>query len=211
MLRIVLPLRIYHIFLFTAMADQQLSERILIGLERLSEVFKSMLWEKAKVHGISPIQIQILLFVANHRQSLCNVSYLAKELNITKATVSDAVRILLKKAFVQKDVSETDKRRYNLILTETGQQLVRTLTEYSEPLIKELDHLPLTDQQHLYQTLLQLIHQLNQQGVIQVQRSCFNCAHYQGDQKGDHYCQYLQEALSPPQVQLDCPDFAGGE
>ena len=66
----------------------ELESKILNGLERLSEVLKSLLWEKAKIHGISPIQIQILLFVSNHHLDICNVSYLAKEFNVTKATIS---------------------------------------------------------------------------------------------------------------------------
>ena len=91
----------------------ELQSKIITGLERLGEVFRVLLWQKAKVYGISPIQIQILLFVANHQTSLANVSYLAKEFNVTKPTISDAVRVLLKKDFLAKDLSPADSRRYN--------------------------------------------------------------------------------------------------
>ena len=83
--------------------DQQqkdMSSKIVAGLERISEVFKVLLWNKAKEVGLSPIQIQILLFVAFHKDELCNVSHLAKEFNVTKPIVSDAIKALDKKEMI---------------------------------------------------------------------------------------------------------------
>ena len=40
--------------------ESNISNKIIVGLERISEVFKVLLWEKAKLVGLSPIQIQIL-------------------------------------------------------------------------------------------------------------------------------------------------------
>ena len=59
--------------------------KLLNALERLSETLKSLLWEQAKRYGVSPIQIQILLFVAEQPADLTGVSYLAREFNVTKA------------------------------------------------------------------------------------------------------------------------------
>ena len=83
--------------------SDKIENKIIVGLERVSEAFKSLLWEKAKLHGLSPIQIQILLFIQTHRRELCSVSHLAQEFEVTKPTVSDAVRVLDKKGLVEKD------------------------------------------------------------------------------------------------------------
>ena len=48
--------------------------KLLIGLERISQAFKVLLWNKAKEYGLSPIQIQILIFVAHHKSEYNNVS-----------------------------------------------------------------------------------------------------------------------------------------
>lgn len=40
---------------------KDVSSKIVAGLERISEAFKVLLWEKAKALGLSPIQIQILI------------------------------------------------------------------------------------------------------------------------------------------------------
>ena len=50
--------------------DKDISSKIVAGLERVSEVFKILLWENAKLVGLSPIQIQILIFVAFHKRNL---------------------------------------------------------------------------------------------------------------------------------------------
>lgn len=184
-----------------------LSTKIIAGLERLSEVYKTLLWEKAKEHGISPIQIQILLFVAEHKNELANVSYLAKELLVTKPTISDAVRVLLKKDLLEKDFSPTDSRRYNLLLSTAGQHLVQDLVTYNKSIATALQSLDTSQQKTLFESLSTLIYQLHQQNVIQVQRSCFNCKHYAGDKAQQHFCNLLQQPLLGQDLRLDCPEF----
>ena len=189
------------------MQTLSLETKILNGLERLSETLKALLWEKAKVYGISPIQIQILLFVANHKVEICNVSYLAKEFNVTKATVSDAVRVLLKKGFLDKDFSPVDNRRFNLILTNAGNELVRTLSAYATPVSEELSNFNEKELVGIYDTLSKLIYKLNQRDIIQVQRICFNCKYYQGDKKNTHYCNFLNTELKKKEIRIDCSEF----
>ena len=72
----------------TSFQQESVSNKIVVGLERISEVFRTLLWAEAKKSGVSPIQIQILIFIAYHKSSLCTVSYLAKELDVTKPTIS---------------------------------------------------------------------------------------------------------------------------
>lgn len=184
-----------------------LEAKILNGLERLSEALKALLWEKAKVYGVSPIQIQILLFITNHKTEICNVSYMAKEFNVTKATISDAVRVLLKKEFLEKDFSPIDNRRYNLSLTTLGNVLVGNLSEYATPFEEELSMFEEQSLSTVYNTLTKLIFQLNQRDIIQVQRSCFNCKYYKGDRKDSHYCNLLESELKKQEIRLDCNEF----
>ncbi len=185
----------------------QLESKILSGLERLSEVLKALLWQKAKTYGISPIQIQILLFVSNHHTDICNVSYLAKEFNVSKPTISDAVKILLKKNYLTKDFSPVDNRRYNLLSTSQGSELVNDLSEYASPISDELMGFGEQELKGAYQTITKLIFQLNQRGVIQVQRTCFKCKYYKGDRKSKHFCNYMDTKLKSQEIRLDCNEF----
>ncbi len=185
----------------------KIEDKILNGLERISEVLKSLLWEKAKKYGISPIQIQILLFVSNHREDICNVSYIAKEFNVTKATISDAIRVLLNKKLLEKDFSPIDKRRYNLLVTDESSQIIYDLSEYSLPLYNSLANFNQKELVGLFDTISKLIFQLNQTGIIQVQRTCFNCQHYKGDRENKHFCNLLNQKLKSQDIRLDCKEF----
>ena len=185
----------------------KLEAKIINGLERLSEVLKSLLWEKAKKYGISPIQIQIMLFVSNHSVEMSNVSSLAREFDVTKATISDAVRTLLNKELLEKDFSPSDSRRYNLLLTKNGKKIIYDLSEYSLPLSNSLANFNKQQLANLYDTISKLIFQLNQAGIIQVQRTCYNCKHYKGNKKSQHFCKLLNEKLLGPDIRLDCAEF----
>jgi len=190
--------------------EDQLKHKILVGLERISEAFKALLWEKAKVHGISPIQIQILLFISNHAPELCTISHLAKEFNVTKPTVSDAIRILYKKELVEKTRSTTDSRSYTIFPSPKGKTLLQDLETYALPFQNELDRLEDSDLQTLYSSLTQLIFQLNRAGILTVQRTCYGCKFYEKTSDA-HYCHLLKQRLVDRDIRLDCPEYEARE
>ena len=43
------------------------NHKITQALERISKAFRVLLWEESKKHGISPIQIQLLIFCSSHK------------------------------------------------------------------------------------------------------------------------------------------------
>lgn len=183
-----------------------LSAKIVVGLERVSEAFKALLWEQAKNIGLSPIQIQILLFVKYHKIEYCNVSHLAKEFNVTKPTVSDAVKVLVKKELLIKDYSSSDSRSYSLLLSTKGEDIVNQTEHFAQPIQKGIDKMSSDQLSQLYGTLSQLIYQLNQQGILNVQRTCYACQFYSlSDEK--HHCALLQQELKVSDIKLDCPEF----
>jgi len=189
--------------------DQQqndISSKIVAGLERISEVFKTLLWEKAKVIGLSPIQIQILIFISFHRQELCKVSHLAKEFNVTKPTVSDAVRILDKKKLIVKDYSLADSRSYLIRLSAQGEKVVSETQDFAMPIKSQLKNLNNAELESTFQTLSQLIYKLNRLGILTVQRTCFGCKFYQKNETTD-YCSLLEKELLNQDIRLDCPEF----
>ena len=185
--------------------QKDISSKIVAGLERISEVFKILLWEKAKLVGLSPIQIQILIFVAFHKEDLCNVSHLAKEFNVTKPTISDAIRVLNKKGMIEKDFSSSDNRSYSIRISDIGNEIISQTYNFSIPLKKQVDSLSETELENLFGTLSQLIYKLNQSGILSVQRTCYSCKFYQKNQDSD-YCNLLQQELFKKDIRLDCPE-----
>lgn len=186
--------------------QESLTSKIVVGLERLSEVFKVLLWEHAKTIGLSPIQIQILIFVAYHKQTLCNVSHLAKEFNVTKPTVSDAIRVLGKKGYIIKDYSSSDSRSYSILLSDLGKKTVVTTENFANPIRNQLDTIQKNELESLYNSLSNLVYQLNRNGVLTVQRTCFGCKFYNKSHDKD-YCDLMQKELLPTEIRLDCPEY----
>lgn len=189
-----------------AQQEKDISSKIVAGLERVSEVFKVLLWEKAKLVGLSPIQIQILIFISFHKRNLCNVSHLAKEFNVTKPTVSDAIKVLDKKALIIKDFSSSDSRSYSITLSDLGNDMVSQTYDFSNPLKKQIDGFSPSELESLFGTLSQLIYKLNQNGILSVQRTCYGCKFYQKNQEVD-YCNLLKKELMTQEIRLDCPEY----
>lgn len=185
----------------------ELNIKIISALERIAEVYKSLLWEKAKNFGISPIQIQVLLFISNHTKDLCNVSQLAKEFNLTKPTISDVIKVLHSKQLIEKDFSDADKRKYSLFLTNSGKELIINIADFSLPIAKELDKINQNEQKQLFATLSQLIYKLNVSGVLEVQRTCFGCTFYDKTNNNEHYCNLIETKLKSEEIRIDCPEY----
>lgn len=184
-----------------------LPAKIVAGLERISEAFKVLLWEKAKEFGLSPIQIRLLIFVAYHPPDSCTISQLALEFNITKPTISDAVRVLEEKGLIGKIPSATDSRSYSIGLSVAGQHIVTETQAFSDPLTSLVAGFPQMQQASFFEMLSKLIYSLNRHGVLSVQRTCFACRFYEKRPMGD-YCGLLEKTLFPADIRIDCPEFS---
>lgn len=185
--------------------NTKIESKIVVALERISEAFRVLLWSESKENSLSPIQIQILIFLLFHSEEKCKVSYLAEEFNMTKATISDSIRVLLKKELVQKFNNPSDTRSYIIDLTNQGKQIAEKSANFTLNIEKPLSSLPEDQKKDILAGLLKVIYQLNQAGVITIQRMCFTCSYYQNE-NNEHFCKLLQSKLSSKELRVDCPE-----
>ncbi len=186
---------------------QDLDSKIVVALERLSEAFRVALWQESKGLGLSPIQIQILVFLFFHRDERRKVSYLAREFNLTKPTISDAVKALEQKGFLQKTTESHDTRSYVMHLTEAGKALAERNAEFASPFRTAVAGLKPDAKGPLYENLIALMGQLNQAGLISMQRMCFTCRFYRYDEGAhEHFCSLLNLQLEGSHLRVDCPE-----
>ncbi|MDE1208400.1 MarR family winged helix-turn-helix transcriptional regulator [Tenacibaculum larymnensis] len=185
--------------------NTKIESKIVVALERISEAFRVLLWSESKENSLSPIQIQILIFLLFHSEEKCKVSYLAEEFNMTKATISDSIRVLLKKELVQKFNNPSDTRSYIIGLTNQGKQIAEKSANFTLNIEKPLSSLPEDQKKDILTGLLKVIYQLNQAGVITIQRMCFTCSYYQNE-NNEHFCKLLQSKLSSKELRIDCPE-----
>jgi len=183
-----------------------LTSKIVAGLERISQAFKVLLWEKAKHLGLSPIQIQILIFVAHHKQEYNTVSSLAKEFHVTKPTLSDTIRSLDQKGMIEKDHSNVDNRSYTIRLSEKGRMMVLETQDFADPVARAMNRMTPFQQEKLYQILSQVVHQMHQNDILTEQRSCFTCKFYENNGT-ESYCHLLERKLNASDIRLDCEEY----
>lgn len=116
-------------------ADQlkDLNAQLVLNFEKLGKIIENLLWRQATEHGISPLQIQILLSIHYTKDAL-SASQLAKQFNLSKATISVALRPLEEKKMLLRKNSEKDGRIVHLHLTDWGKQIAHISGFYLEPL-----------------------------------------------------------------------------
>lgn len=185
--------------------NKNLDKKIVIALERVSEAFKVLLWERSKAYGLSPIQIQVLIFIQHHSPETSKVGYLSDEFNVTKATISDTIKTLEKKEFIFKEQDVSDQRSYQILLTSKGKELVQKLTPYPSILEESIKRRTAEEKEVFYNSLLSLIHHLNISGIISIKRMCFSCKFLLKNENG-FYCNFLEKPLAKHELRIDCPE-----
>jgi DNA-binding MarR family transcriptional regulator len=185
--------------------NEDLDSKITVGLEKIASVFRYLIWEDAKDLKLSPIQLQILIFVNYHSSEYATVSYLSKEFSVTKPTISDAVKSLELKELIQKNIDLNDSRSYTIQLTNFGKEYVLKSESFASPLLQLIQDVDTQSKKQLWETLSKLIYQLHQKDIITVQRICYSCSFY-SEKAGKSYCNLLNKDLKKEDIRIDCPE-----
>ncbi|AFH50893.1 Transcriptional regulator [Ignavibacterium album JCM 16511] len=183
--------------------------KLVLALERISHIFRVLLWEQTKQYNLSPIQTQILIHVYHQPEAERNITALAQRLNITKATVSDAVKSLVQKKLLKKLSDKEDARFFYLVLTPKGNELVKKIENWGEQFKRNFKDIPIGKKSALYETLLQILINFEEEGIINRNRICFTCRHFQKQKKNRkeiYFCQLLNLPLKTNELRVDCPE-----
>ncbi len=175
------------------------------ALERIAQAVRVWQWNEGKRLGLTPIQLQVLLFLRGRRSEECRLSYLSAHFDLTKATLSETVSTLEGKGLIVRTANKLDGRSRVLQLTQTGEQMVgqiSTLDSFLEPALQGLQP---GQKEDILLSILHLIKALQQSGLISLQRMCFTCRHYRADISGSaHYCNLLEERLTVSALRIEC-------
>jgi DNA-binding MarR family transcriptional regulator len=105
--------------------NKNIESKIVASLERISQAFRVLLWKESKEFSLTPIQVQVLIFLHNHSSEKRKITYLADEFNMSKATISDTIKTLEQKKLIKKIYEQIDTRSYIIDLTEKGTELTK--------------------------------------------------------------------------------------
>jgi DNA-binding MarR family transcriptional regulator len=189
--------------------------KIVAALERLGQVFGALLRGKAEESSLSPIQIRIVVHLLFHPAGFCHVGDLARQFDLTYATVSDAVSTLVRKEVVSKEPDPDDGRARILRLTEEGEAWAEDLSGWAGTVQRVVkSHLgghSDAEKVIVMRFLMDLIAELQEEGVITVARMCKTCRFFDKNRYPDsegapHHCKLLDEPLKLHDLRIDCPE-----
>lgn len=188
----------------------EVDSKIAAGLERLSQAFRVLLWEKTKSYQLSPIQVQFLVYLLYHPSSQSTIGHLAKEHTLTPATVSDAITTLEGKKLVARERSVNDRRVAFIGLTPEGKKTARKLASWAEVVRECVAEFPAQEKVVVMKFVMQLIAALQQAEVITLARMCLTCKFFQAQahphSASPHHCGLLNKPLADSELRLDCPE-----
>jgi DNA-binding MarR family transcriptional regulator len=184
--------------------------RVVAALERLSQALRVRLGEEARERNLSPIQARFLIHLLHHDVELRRVSRLAREFDLTQATVSDAIASLETKGYVRRDPWPEDRRIVTLRLTRDGEDLATGLSHWADPVKEHLKGFPPEDREAAMRFLIELAGSLQRSGLITVARMCVTCRFFQRNfhpgEATPHHCGLLDVPLGGGDLRTDCPE-----
>ncbi len=197
------------IVMATREADNgDIDRTIAAALDKLTQVQRILLWDIAKHEKLSPIQIQFLLHLQRYPDALRTVSVLAREFDLTKATVSDALSALEDKGIIARERDEADRRSHIVRLTAKGARLADRVGPWQDALVRHIGRLPRADRERLLGSLMTLIKSLHDDGVISVARMCIACENFVRGRDGEpHRCVLAGHAIAEADLSIGCAHY----
>jgi DNA-binding MarR family transcriptional regulator len=185
---------------------EPLESRLSDGLTRLAAVARQLDWQAAEGAGLSPTQADILRFVANRPEG-ARLTAAAAHAGVRKATASDAVAALERKALVNKYADASDGRAVALKATGKGNQVAQAWPSSFAPIVACLSE---AEQEALLGLVVKMIRQLQQRQLIAPQRTCVTCRHFREhvapNTSTPHYCAFVGAPMADRHLRVDCAE-----
>ena len=188
-------------------ARPDVDSKLVAALERVGQALRVQTWDKAKQHGLTPTQLQLMLRLATDPPGRRRIGVLAAQLDVTHPTVSDAVAVLRRKGLVDRDAAS---RRAALSLSARGRALADDLADWDQRTREQFADVPAADKQATLRLLLDLIAGLQRSGAITVARMCVTCRFFRRDAHPEaaqpHHCALVDVPLGAGDLRVDCAE-----
>jgi len=152
-----------------------LDAKLVAGLERLGQALRSLQRDEAQRHGLSPLQLQLLIQLRHQVGSDRRVTSMAERFDVRSPTISDAVATLIAKGLAERRPSAHDRRVGELAPTEAGSALAAQADGWAEGVRRRLEAEPPAAKRASYALVTSLIAALFDEGVLSVARLCRTC------------------------------------
>ncbi len=185
---------------------------ITIALYRISQAIGHLLRARGEAAGLSPAQMQALLFLQYARPGVRAIGGLAERLAATYATASGVADALERKRLIKRKPLPEDQRTITLTLTARGRREAEALEDVLDEIEAAVNALPEADQRTLMRATQAMVRRLQAAGHVRVYEMCWGCQFFRqdahpDDPRGPHHCAFVDAPLPEPNTYLECPDF----
>ncbi len=186
-------------------------ETIVAAIKKLSRVLRFLHQDVGRKHGLTPLQVEIVNYVHTSSEEYSGIAHIARELDLTKPTVSDAVSTLERKHLVIKQRHVSDKRRSVIRTTKKGSELAAELQNWDNALQVQIERFSSPEKLSTKFFLLKLIAALQEAGTISFVRLCLTCSNLirtSGSGTDDFlFCEFLGKPISDKELRINCNGF----
>lgn len=173
-------------------------------LERIAALVQQSVREDAADHGLLPIQLQVLGYLARANHYSDMPIAVAEFFGITRGTVSQTVGVLERKGLITRKADPKHRKRVHLRLTAKGR---RTLEDsWASRLQALLEDDPACEEATLEAGLRGLLTALQRQNHHQAFNICHGCVHFLEEKRG-YRCGLTREPLAREQTTKFCREW----
>ncbi len=176
-------------------------------LDKLLDVKRAWLWKIAEQYNVTPLQIQILHYLDECAlRSEINANIIARELYVTRPTMSVALKALERKGLIRK-MSAGDKRAQNLSCTRKAAGIVKEVRHFEELLASHLVQLSERTARAALKMLVQLLAQMQDYGMVDHVAMCTKCGHCAPVSKKAFLCNLTGRRFSYDAIEIGCCNY----
>jgi DNA-binding MarR family transcriptional regulator len=174
-------------------------------LERLGSLLRAEARNLLLAYGLQPVQFEALhyLFVCNHYSD--TPMGVTEYLGQTKGSVSQTLKVLEAKGFIEKVPDKDDKRVVHMHVTEAGHEVIQNILP-SPLLMSASRYLSDEGAASIEATLRSLLKSVQKANDFKTFGQCFSCVHHIRQPSGQYLCGLTNEALSNTDINLICRD-----
>lgn len=184
------------------------NKKLIILIEKISQIIRYIQREISKKTKVSPLMIQIMEYVYKKEKIMNTPAKIAEELGIKRPTITDSLKILIKKGYIKEIPYEKDKRYKILFLTQKGRNFLEDRNlNYKKILEDSIKSLKESEKKDLFLYLVKFVANLNRKGILPIASICFNCENFERNKfKGDkpHYCKILKKRMGESEIKVNC-------
>ena len=185
----------------------ELAQSIQIHIERIANLLRSEARRGGADAGLQPVQLGALHYLALCNRFSNTPLGVTEYLGLTKGTVSQTLKVLEGRGYIEKHSNPRDRRQVHLSLTASGAGVVGRMIP-PQALVEAMELLPGEVTRQLQASLQALL-----DGLLATQDGrgfgvCRSCRHHRTTDQGQFRCALLDEPLSAEDVERICREHS---